>query len=103
MVETTGDAAADTDWANSRDFYVVLTDQPGKDAWPITRVTFILMRKIQHDPQTAKRTLDFFAWTHRSGGELANEPGYVLMPDSVMELIHKEWETQLKEPDGKPI
>ena len=55
-------AAADADWANSEDFYVILTDQPGKDTWPISGATFILMHKAQKDPETAKRILDFFTW-----------------------------------------
>ncbi|MDR3555011.1 MAG: phosphate ABC transporter substrate-binding protein PstS [Syntrophobacteraceae bacterium] len=95
-------AAADANWKNSKDFYVILTDQPGRDAWPITGVTFILMHKVQPDTKTAQRTLDFFTWTHRNGGELAHQLGYVLMPDSVLELIRKEWK-EIKGPDGKPI
>ena len=34
---------------------MVLTDQPGKDSWPITGATFILMHKVQQDPEAAKR------------------------------------------------
>ena len=41
-------AAAGADWSKS--FYQVLTDQPGKDAWPITGATFILMHKAQDKP-----------------------------------------------------
>ncbi len=36
-------AAAGADWTKS--FYQILTNQPGKDAWPITSATFILMHK----------------------------------------------------------
>lgn len=96
-------AAADAHWADSKDFYIVLTDQPGEDTWPIVGVTFILMRKVQKDPETARRALDFFAWVYRKGGELANELSYVPMPDSVVELIRKEWKAQIKGPYGKPI
>ena len=41
-------AAAGADWSKS--FYQVLTDQPGKDAWPISGATFILMHKAQDKP-----------------------------------------------------
>ncbi len=34
-------AAAGADWVKS--FYQILTNQPGKDSWPITGATFILM------------------------------------------------------------
>ena len=41
-------AAAGADW--SRSFYQVLTDQPGKEAWPLTGATFIMMHKAQEKP-----------------------------------------------------
>ena len=44
-------AAAGADW--NKTFYQVLTDQPGKDAWPITGATFILMHKAQDKPASA--------------------------------------------------
>lgn len=39
-------AAAHADW-NKAKFYEILTNEPGKDSWPITGATFILMHKIQ--------------------------------------------------------
>ncbi|MFZ0943787.1 MAG: phosphate ABC transporter substrate-binding protein PstS, partial [Syntrophobacteraceae bacterium] len=96
-------AAAGADWANSKDFYIVLTDQPGKDTWPISGATFILMHKVQKDPKTAKLVLDFFTWAYQSGGKLASELGYIPMPASVVELIHKEWKAEINGPDGNPI
>lgn len=96
-------AVADTSWANLKDFYIILTDQPARNAWPIIGVTFVLMHEIQKDPETAKRTLDFFSWSYRSGIEQANELGYVHMPESVVEMIHKEWKEKIKGPDGKPL
>ncbi len=44
-------AAAGADWTKS--FYQVLTDQPGKDSWPLTGATFILMHKAQSNPASA--------------------------------------------------
>jgi hypothetical protein len=51
-------AAAGADWAKS--FYQILTNQPGKDAWPITGATFILMHKAQDKPAEAAASLKFF-------------------------------------------
>ena len=39
-------AAAKADWTKSA-FFEILTNQPGKDAWPITGATFILMHKVR--------------------------------------------------------
>ena len=96
-------AAAGADWAHSKGFYMILTDEPGKDTWPISGATFILMHKTQKDPETAKRVLDFFTWAYQNGGKLADELSYIPMPTSVVELIRKEWKAEIKGPDGKPI
>ncbi len=96
-------AAADADWAKSKDFYMILTDQPGRDSWPISGATFILMRKAQEDPESAKRVLDFFSWAYEKGGKLADDLSYIPMPANVVELIHKEWKEEIKGSGGKAI
>ena len=40
-------AAAGADWSKAPGFYLLLIDQPGQGAWPITGATFILMHKLQ--------------------------------------------------------
>jgi phosphate transport system substrate-binding protein len=47
-------AAANADWKSAPGFYLMLTDQPGKESWPITGATFILMHKKQDHPEKAK-------------------------------------------------
>ena len=56
-------AAAGADWSKS--FYQILTEQPGKDAWPITGATFILMQKVQDKPTQAAASLKFFEWAYK--------------------------------------
>ena len=58
-------AAVGADWAKS--FYQILTEQPGKDAWPITGATFILMQKVQDKPAQASAVLKFFEWAYKGG------------------------------------
>ena len=55
-------AAAGADWKKS--FYQILTDQPGKDAWPLTGATFIMMHKAQDKPEQAMQSLKFFDWAY---------------------------------------
>src|SRR5215204_1694235 len=38
-------AAANADWEKSEGFYVILTDEPGPESWPIAGATFILIHK----------------------------------------------------------
>ena len=45
--ETFKAAAAGADWAKTPGMAVVLTDQAGKNAWPITGASFILMHRSQ--------------------------------------------------------
>ena len=94
-------AAAGADWNKS--FYQVLTGQPGKDSWPITAATFILMHKVQEKPANATNTLKFFDWAYRDGDKMADELDYVPMPDSVKQLVHKLWTDNLKDGSGKMI
>ncbi|HEX7442025.1 MAG TPA: phosphate ABC transporter substrate-binding protein PstS [Caldimonas sp.] len=94
-------AAAGADWAKS--FFQVLTDQPGKDAWPISGATFILMYKAQDKPISAANSLKFFDWAYVNGDKMADELEYVPLPDPVKALVHKSWAVNIKDALGKPI
>jgi phosphate transport system substrate-binding protein len=93
-------AAAGADWSKS--FYQVLTDEPGKDSWPITGATFILMHKVQDKPAQATASLKFFDWAYANGDKAAADLDYVALPDSLKAMIRKQWET-LKDASGKPV
>ena len=69
----------------------MLTDQPGKDAWPITGATFILMHKVQDKPANAANALKFFDWAYTNGDKMADDLDYVPMPDAVKALVRKTW------------
>jgi phosphate transport system substrate-binding protein len=94
-------AAAGADWTKS--FYQVLTDQPGKDSWPITGATFILMHKVQDKPVNAANTLKFFEWVYVNGDKMADDLDYVPLPASVKDLVRAQWAGQLKDGSGKMI
>ena len=93
-------AAAGADWRKS--FYQVLTEQPGKDSWPITGATFILMHKQQDKPAQGAAALRFFDWAYGNGDKMADELDYVPLPDSVKALIHQEW-ASIKDGSGKTV
>ncbi|MBO0739451.1 MAG: phosphate ABC transporter substrate-binding protein PstS [Alphaproteobacteria bacterium] len=95
-------AAANVDWAKTQDFYLLLTNRPGKDSWPITGATFILLHKQQSDPKVAREVINFFDWAYREGGKLAKDLDYVPMPENVIKLVEQSWH-QIKGPDGKPV
>ncbi len=93
-------AAAGADWAKS--FYQILTNQPGKDSWPITGATFIIMHKLQDKPEKAASTLKFFDWAYKNGDKTADDLDYVPMPDAVKTAVHKAW-GDVKDASGKAI
>ncbi len=96
-------AAAGADWKASPGMYVILTDAPGKDAWPIAGATFILMHRTQDKPENAREVLKFFDWAYAKGDGLAQELDYVPMPDGVVRLIQSNWKSQLRDSTGKPV
>jgi phosphate transport system substrate-binding protein len=82
-------AAAGAQWQKT--FYQILTNQPGKDAWPITGATFIMMHSRQDKPAQAAAALRFFDWAFRNGDKVAEELDYVPMPDAVKQSIRAQW------------
>ena len=93
-------AAAGADWNKS--FYQLITDQPGKDAWPISTATFILMHLKQENPANATEAFKFFNWAYKDGDKTAADLDYIPMPDSVVAAIQKAW-SQVTDAAGKPV
>jgi phosphate transport system substrate-binding protein len=96
-------AAAGADWSRAPGMYLILTDAPGKDAWPIAGATFILMHKVQEKPETAKEVLRFFRWAYDHGDKMAESLDYVPMPDAVVNLIEASWKREIRDGSGKPV
>jgi len=94
-------AAASADWKNAPMFYRILTDQPGRDAWPITGASFILIHTAQENTGKRAQVLKFFDWSFHNGQKLAETLDYVPLPDSVVKLIEDAWKAQLKDASGK--
>jgi phosphate transport system substrate-binding protein len=99
---TFGAAAAGADW-KAPGMYLMLTDQPGKNSWPMTGASFILMHTSQTNAQTAREVLKFFDWSFANGDKMALELDYVPMPDPVVNQIKSVWKSQIKDSSGKPV
>jgi len=89
-------AAASADWANAKDFYLVMTNAPGEQAWPITATNFMLMQKKPKDAKRNQDTLAFFKWAFENGQTQANELHYVPLPAELTKQIEAYWGTELK-------
>jgi phosphate transport system substrate-binding protein len=96
-------AAANADWAAAPAYRLVLANQPGKDSWPITASTFVLMHGTQSDAAKAKAALGFFDWSLNSGQKLAEDLIYVPLPDKLVKQIEATWSAGIKDSAGKPL
>ncbi len=84
-------AAANADWAKAPGFYVILTDQPGAQSWPLTASTFIIMYKDPSDKAAAGEAIKFFDWAYSHGSKMAEDLDYIPMPQSVVALVKTAW------------
>ena len=89
-------AAANANWAKAPGFYLLLTDQPGAESWPITGASFILVYKNPPKPENTKAVLDFFDWAYHNGAKMASELDYVPIPASVVKLVEDTWAKEIK-------
>lgn len=96
-------AAANADWQKAPGFYLILTQQPGQESWPITGASFILMHKQQDNVANAKQVLDFYSWAYKNGQAMAESLDYVAMPAGVVSTIEASWRQNIKDKDGKPV
>lgn len=86
--ETFKAAAANTRWNET--FYQILTDQPGKNTWPISGATFIIMHLRPTRLAEAQEAIKFFTWALDRGDQMALDLDYVPMPDAVVPRIKAE-------------
>ncbi|CAM8648309.1 PstS ABC-type phosphate transport system, periplasmic component [Oxalobacteraceae bacterium] len=102
--ETFKAAASGADWAGTPGMGVVLTNQSGKNSWPATGASFIMMHKSQADGLTGRAVLKFFDWAYKNGSAMATELDYVPLPPATVKLIQDSWKANLKDAtSGKAI
>jgi len=83
-------AAANADFGKVKDFYLILTNQPGAKSWPIIAGTFMLMRK-DYPAEKNTEILKFLSWCLHDGQEDAKKLDYVPLPDNVVKQIESSW------------
>lgn len=88
-VESFQAAAVNAKWDKKQHFYYVLTDQPGKDSYPIAGATFILLAKDK--PESSKKAVQFFDWAFKNGDQEAIRLNYIPLPQNVKNLIREYW------------
>jgi phosphate transport system substrate-binding protein len=94
--ETFSAAAASADWAEAKDFYLVMTNAPGENSWPITATNFILMYKQPKNAASAKQAREFFQWVYANGDAQAKALDYVPLPDALVQQIEGYWSQSMQ-------
>jgi phosphate transport system substrate-binding protein len=94
-------AAASAEWNKS--FYQILTNEPGKNAWPIVGATFVLLHKTQDKPADGAEALKFFGWGFKNGSDAVTSLDYIPLPASVTAEIEKQWKANVKDASGKAV
>jgi phosphate transport system substrate-binding protein len=82
-------AAANADW--NRTYFQILTNQAGREAWPISGATFILVYLKPEDAAKSKTAIAFFDWAFASGDRAADDLDYVALPLTVKNKIRADW------------
>jgi phosphate transport system substrate-binding protein len=67
------------------DFRVSITDAPGKDAYPISSFTWLLVPQQSKDPAKGKIINDFLNWMVTDGQKMTNALSYASLPDNVVQ------------------
>ncbi|TNJ35155.1 phosphate ABC transporter substrate-binding protein PstS [Arenimonas terrae] len=93
--ETIQAAAASAEWATSKDFFLIVTNAPGENSWPISATNFILMSKQPKSVENARHAREFFDWAYANGDQQASALGYVPLPDALVEQIKAYWTSTL--------
>jgi phosphate transport system substrate-binding protein len=88
-IEATSAAAAGVAKSMPADFRVSLVDAPGKESWPISGLTWILVYEDQKDEAKGKAIVRFLKWAIRDGQKMEAALDYAPLPKPVVEKIDK--------------
>jgi len=84
--QTVSNAAAVAAKNMPPDFRVSITNAPGKDVYPISSFTWLLVQESPRDVQRSRILVDFIKWALTDGQKYAPELGYAPLPKEVVAL-----------------
>jgi len=82
------------------DYRVSITDSDGKDSWPISAFTYLLVYKDQQDPVKGNALLKFLWWAVHDGQKSAPALDYAPLPQAVVQKVEKTLRSMTVQ--GKP-
>jgi phosphate transport system substrate-binding protein len=90
---TAAGAAVASKLPPTSDLRVSLVNPAGKDAYPISSMTFILLYQNQTDAAKGKKLLDFLKWAIHDGQGSAGSLDYAPLPKNIVTMLDKRLST----------
>ena len=87
---TVSEAAAGAAKDMPKDLRAMITNAPGKNSYPISGFTWLLIYKNMHNKQKAKTIVNFLNWAMDHGEVYAKDLYYAPLPKSVIKLCKKK-------------
>jgi phosphate transport system substrate-binding protein len=84
-------AAASANWSGAKDFFLIMTDASGENAYPVAATAFIIMYKQPKNIERAKLARDFFKWSLENGQVQADSLHYVPLPPDLVRQVESYW------------
>ena len=75
------------------DFRVSIVNAPGREAYPISSFTWLLVYANQTDATKAKKLVDFMRWAFHEGERSASSLDYAPLPGNMVSMIDKRLTT----------
>lgn len=89
-------AASTANWAAAKDFYLVMTNAPGPNAYPITATTFVILYKQPKDAARSAAAMKYFRWALENGQSQAAALDYVALPPALVKRVESYWASTIK-------
>jgi phosphate transport system substrate-binding protein len=89
-------AAQGADWFSVPGMGLSIVNQPGKDTWPVTTASFIIMYKDPSDKKASQEVVKFFDWAFKNGQKMSAELDYVHLPPQLQDQIRTKVWSQIK-------
>jgi len=89
-------AAAGADWFSVPGMGLSIVNQSGRNTWPVTTASFIIMYKDPADKRASQEVIKFFDWAFKNGRKMSEELDYVHLPEKLqLDIKSKVW-SQIK-------
>jgi phosphate transport system substrate-binding protein len=71
------------------DFRFSITNAPGKNAYPVSGATWLLVYEQQKDATKGKKLVEFLKWAETKGEQMAKDLEYAPLPDNLRDRVLK--------------